>query len=84
MRYTVVLVPDRRDGGYVAYVPAIPGCVTQGESVEEAIAMAHDAASALTADMAEGGEEVPTEPAGAIVATIDVTVPDPAREAAVA
>ena len=39
--YTVVLVPE--DGGYVVHVPALPGCVTQGDSVEDALAMAKDA-----------------------------------------
>lgn len=79
MRYTVVLIPDRRAGGYVAYVPAIPGCVTQGESIEQALAMAKDAATALTADMADLGEDVPAEPFGAVVAAIDVA---PSRDSA--
>jgi len=75
MRYTVVLVPDRRDGGFVAYVPSIPGCVTQGEFVEDALAMARDAATALAGEMVESGEEVPGEPERTIVASIDADVP---------
>ena len=39
--YTVVLVPEGE--WYVVHVPALPGCVTQGRSVEEALAMAADA-----------------------------------------
>lgn len=76
MRYTVVLVPGKV-AAYVAYVPAIPGCVTQGDSLEDAIAMAQDAAEALLADMAEDGEELPIEVPGAVVATIEVAVPTP-------
>ena len=38
--YTVVLIPEGDD--YVVHVPALPGAVTQGGSVEEALAMAAD------------------------------------------
>ena len=33
--YTVVLDPDLDEGGYTVTVPALPGCVTQGETVEQ-------------------------------------------------
>ncbi len=36
MKLKVVLEPQP-EGGYVAYVPALPGCVSQGETVEEAL-----------------------------------------------
>ena len=74
MRYTVVLIPGEKPGRYVAHVPAIPGCVTQGESFEDALAMAEDAAAAMLADMAEHGEDVPIENPGAVVASVEVTV----------
>ena len=38
--YTVILIPEVED--YVVHVPALPGAVTQGGSVEEALAMAED------------------------------------------
>ena len=38
--YTVVLIPEGDD--YVVHVPALPGAVTQGGSVAEALAMAED------------------------------------------
>lgn len=41
--YTAVIVPD--GGKFFARVPDLPGCVTSGHSVEEAIDMAQDAAS---------------------------------------
>lgn len=40
--FTAVFEPAA-EGGYVVYVPALPGCVTQGETFEEATAMAKDA-----------------------------------------
>ena len=75
MRYTVVLIPGERPGRYVAHVPAIPGCVTQGDSFEEAVAMAQDAAAGMLAVMADRGDDVPTEPAGAVVASVEVPAP---------
>ncbi len=75
MRYTVVLVPAPDEGGYVAYVPAIPGRVPQRETLDEALAMAADAVAALLADYAEAGEDLPTEPVGPLVASIEADVP---------
>ena len=40
--YTVLFEPAE-EGGYVVTVPALPGCVTQGETLEEAREMATDA-----------------------------------------
>ena len=36
MKYKVVLEPQE-EGGYTVYVPSLPGCVSQGESTEEAM-----------------------------------------------
>ncbi len=42
MSYTVVLERES-DGGFVASVPALPGCVSQGDSREEALANIREA-----------------------------------------
>lgn len=42
-RYTVVLIPDPNDGAYTVTVPALPGLVSHGETLEEALAMAQEA-----------------------------------------
>ena len=36
-RYTVLLQPDPEEGGYTVTVPALPGCVTEGDTLEEAL-----------------------------------------------
>ncbi len=36
MKLQVVLEPDE-EGGYVIYVPSLPGCISEGETVEEAL-----------------------------------------------
>ncbi len=43
MRYTVILEKED-DGGYVATVPALPGCVSQGDTRDEVIANIREAA----------------------------------------
>lgn len=75
MRYTVVAIPDESGNGYVAHVPAIPGCVTAGDDLPEALAMAQDAAAAMLAVAIERGEAIPTEAPGAVVASVEVAVP---------
>ena len=42
MRYTVVLEQEP-DGGYVAGVPALPGCISQGDNRSEALANIREA-----------------------------------------
>ena len=37
MKYRVVLEPQE-EGGYTVYVPSLPGCISQGETNEEALA----------------------------------------------
>lgn len=36
MKLKVVLEPSE-DGGYTVYVPALPGCISEGETIEEAL-----------------------------------------------
>ncbi len=60
-RYTIVLIPEPEEGGYSVIVPALPGCVTQGETIEEAIEMAKDAIAGWIAVAEEHGETVPEE-----------------------
>lgn len=41
--YDVVLHPDTEDGGYWVECPVLPGCDSQGDTVEEALEMIKDA-----------------------------------------
>jgi predicted RNase H-like HicB family nuclease len=58
LRYPVTLVPEE-EGGYTAVVPDLPGCVTVGETPEEAMAMAEDARRLWIEDAYERGEAIP-------------------------
>ena len=59
--YTIILIPEPEEGGYSVFVPTLPGCVTQGETVEEAITMAKEAVSLYVEDLEAHGEPVPEE-----------------------
>ncbi|REJ90570.1 MAG: type II toxin-antitoxin system HicB family antitoxin [Planctomycetota bacterium] len=39
----VVIYPDREDGGWVAEVPSLPGCITQGDTRADVLRNARDA-----------------------------------------
>lgn len=58
MRFTVVLEKDE-DGVYVATVPALPGCISDGNSVEEAMSNIKEAIRGFIEDMKADGETIP-------------------------
>ncbi|MBN1452057.1 MAG: type II toxin-antitoxin system HicB family antitoxin [Anaerolineales bacterium] len=58
-QFTVVIEPDER--GYHAFVPALPGCHSFGDSVEEAQANILEAIEVHVESMLEDGEAVPAE-----------------------
>ena len=66
MRYTVVLEKEA-DGGYVVTVPALPGCVSQGDSREEALTNIREAIQLYVDDCRAAGDPVPTEAGKEIV-----------------
>ncbi len=56
-----ILLRKEPEGGYTVTVSTPPGCVTFGETVDEAIAMAREAVEVHIESLLEKGEEVPTE-----------------------
>lgn len=58
--YRVLLTPEL-DGGFSVSVPALPGCFTQGETVEEAMEMAKEAISLYIESLESDGEIVPDD-----------------------
>ncbi len=72
MRYTVVLEPDEEGRGYTVRVPALPGCITEGRTKEEALANAKEAILGYIEALERAGEPVPVEHAPAEVATVAV------------
>jgi predicted RNase H-like HicB family nuclease len=58
MRYTVILQRER-DGGYVAIVPTLPGCVSQGDTRWEALKNIEEAAELYIEDVQVAGDPLP-------------------------
>jgi antitoxin HicB len=57
LTYRIILRPEP-EGGYTVTVPALPGCVTYGSTVEEANMMATDAVNAYLDSMRKHAEPV--------------------------
>jgi predicted RNase H-like HicB family nuclease len=71
-QYTIFLHPEVDDGGYSVEVPALPGCRTQGETLEEAIANAKEAIAAWIASAEAHGEPIPEETTRPQAIVVDV------------
>jgi len=58
MKFRVLLEQDE-DGFYVAQVPALPGCISQGKTREEAIENIKDAIRGYLESLKKHGEPIP-------------------------
>jgi predicted RNase H-like HicB family nuclease len=74
LTYTV-LFEHADEGGYIAFVPTLPGCMTQGETFEETKNNIQDAIAAYITVLQEDGDDVPVEHAEHIAATVAVALP---------
>ena len=57
--YPACFYQDEETGNYTVEVPDLPGCVTGGETLADAILMAEDAASGWVLDELEEGRPAP-------------------------
>ena len=76
LKYTVIFEPAE-EGGYVVSVPALPGCVTEGDTLEEAIEMVKDAISGYIASLKKHREPIPEETGPSLVSVVDIPVASP-------
>ena len=58
-RFKIILEKDVKNGGFAVTVPALPGCATQGESLEEAIGNAKEAIELFLEGLRGDGLPVP-------------------------
>jgi predicted RNase H-like HicB family nuclease len=77
LTYTIYL-EALEDGGFAVTVPALPGCVTWGETFDHAVAMAKEAIKLWLEELAERGEPIPEERDGARPVKLGVHVKRPA------
>jgi predicted RNase H-like HicB family nuclease len=58
MKYRVLIQPDE-DGVFVAEVPALPGCISQGATRDEAVANVREAIAGYLESLEAHGEPIP-------------------------
>ncbi len=56
-----VLLRKEPEGGYTAIVPLLPGCISYGDTIEEAIERVKEAIEGYLETLKAHGEEIPTE-----------------------
>lgn len=74
LKYTAIFEPAE-EGGYVVTVPTLPGCITEGDTFEEAVYMIKDAMKGYLAVLKKEGLEIPKEEEDIVVTK--VSVPEP-------
>ena len=74
LKYTAIFEPAE-EGGYVVSVPALPGCVSQGETFEEAVSMIKDAMEGYLEVLKEEKQEIPQEGPNVVITQISVQNP---------
>lgn len=79
MKFTVILMPEP-DGRYSVVCPAIPGCVSQGKSLEGALANISEAISLCLEVIREDGHDQPFETPEIIAQEIEECLKDRADE----
>ena len=60
MRYTAIFAAQS-EGGYHAFCPALPGCHSEGDTLDESIANLREAMAAYLESLQAHGEELPVE-----------------------
>ena len=72
MRYTyTVLIRSAEEGGYWAEVPALPGCFTQGETIDETLKKAAESIECHLAGLREEGSEIPRDE-GLLIGRVEI------------
>jgi predicted RNase H-like HicB family nuclease len=73
LAYPAIFTPyEDNSGGYVVEFPDLPGCVTGGDDIAEAIFMAEDAASGWLLTELEDGQKIPGASSFAELKTEDI------------
>jgi len=55
----VILIPDLESGGYRVEVPSLPGCISEGDTVEEALTNIKEAIAGFEDTLRDTGREIP-------------------------
>ena len=56
-----VLLHKAEEGGFTVTVPALRGCITEGDSLDDALAMAKEAIELYVEELQSRGEDIPDD-----------------------
>ena len=71
LKYTAVFEPEKM-GGYSVVIPALPGCISQGETFEEALKNIREAAELYLEDLRQS--EIPKEERPTVVSPVEISL----------
>lgn len=74
-QYNIILKPEP-EGGFTVLVPSLPGCVSFGETVDEARVMVKEAIEGYIESLIEHNEPIPEDDKSALVSSIELTYSD--------
>lgn len=71
--FKVFIEPDEEAGGYVVSCPSLPGCYSEGDTIEEALKNIEEAILLCLEDMREQKLPIPN-PTGTLIGSVAITV----------
>jgi len=71
----VAKIEEADEGGYIVKFPSLPGCFTQGETMEEAIAMGKEVLGLYLSILKDDGEVIPKEKKSLIRSSRKISLP---------
>lgn len=72
-----VLFEEQEVGGYTVTVPSLPGCISEGDTFEEAKTNIADAIKLYVEDLAADGEKIPQGESTAFIAPVEINLDKP-------
>ncbi len=71
-QYTAVFEPDKKRGGFTVTIPFLPGCISEGDTFEQATLNIQEAAELYLEVMKKKRTKILREEKGVVVAPIQV------------
>jgi len=68
-----VVFEEAEEGGYTAYVPSLPGCVSEGDTLDEAKKNIIEAIEAYLESLAKDNEEITQDSKSILIGTVKVS-----------
>jgi len=74
LEYTAVFEPDAKVGGFTVTIPSLPGCISEGDTFEEALSNIEEAATLYLETIRDERHELPSESRGVVIVPVYITI----------